>query len=334
LSHKAASILDPKTYRDPRLKESLLQLREWMGPRRGERPEGYLNLDKYFYAYIAYYLPLHLPELYWILEQLAKKDFPLSTKNVLDVGCGPGTLTLSLLLWLEKQQQAKPEKIVLWDNSQKALALAKEKILKLNASDATKIFSEKVKLPNFAKNDERFDLIVVGHFLNEWGAGPRFRAKKISFLNSLVKAKLSAEGTLIVIEPPLKECTLDLMQLRNELARTLTIVAPCPQSDKLCPMLEQNLGWCYAQPPREAFRKAGIAPFDAQLEKLLKIQLTHPGFSYFAATKKTYRAPACNVFVSEQRKSGDLSCEVSGKIVETKSRSLHRGEIRSAFDKV
>lgn len=73
---KLSPFLDAKIYKDPRLKPALQQLRDWMGPQRHERPEGYLNIDKYFYAYVAYYLPLHFPELYWILEEIKKESFP------------------------------------------------------------------------------------------------------------------------------------------------------------------------------------------------------------------------------------------------------------------
>ena len=83
---KLSPFLDAKIYKDPRLKPALQQLRDWMGPQRYERPEGYLNIDKYFYAYVAYYLPLHFPELYWILEEVKKIESGQDKLNVALVG--------------------------------------------------------------------------------------------------------------------------------------------------------------------------------------------------------------------------------------------------------
>ena len=323
---KLPLFLDAKIYKDPRLKPALQQLRDWMGPRRQERPEGYLNIDKYFYAYVAYYLPLHFPELYWILDQIKKKNFLASSQSVLDVGCGPGTLSLSLLVWLQEQGLAEPEKMLLWDHSPKALQLAKEKLSTL-VNDSKKIITQKVKLPSFPVKDEKFDLILMGHFLTEWGSGPRFRSKKKSFLKNLLETKLSDEGTLIVLEPPLKEGTLDLMYLRDEFAQDYSVVAPCPQSTLGCPMLKSHLGWCYAQPSREDFRKKGLAPYDTHLEKILKIKLTHPGFSYLVLTKKKFEPPHTKVFVSQSRVPKDLVCNSKAKIVESSHKAFHRGEI-------
>ncbi len=322
---KLSPFLDAKIYKDPRLKPALQQLRDWMGPQRHERPEGYLNIDKYFYAYVAYYLPLHFPELYWILEEVKKREFSLSFARVLDVGCGPGTLSLSLMVWLQEQGLAEPEKLFLWDHSPKALNLAKEKLSTL-MSDSQKILTQKVKLPSFPLKNEKFDLILMGHFLTEWGSGPRFRAKKKSFLKNLIETQLSQDGTLIVIEPPLKEGTLDLMYLRDEFARDYSVVAPCPQSSMGCPLLRSHLGWCYAQPSRVDFRKKGLAPYDDQLEKILKIKLTHPGFSYMVLTKKKFDHPKLKLFVSQSRLPKDLICTPKSKIVESSQKACHRGE--------
>ena len=40
-----------------------------MGPKRVNRPKGYLSHAETLGSYLAYYFPLHLGEVYWILEQ-------------------------------------------------------------------------------------------------------------------------------------------------------------------------------------------------------------------------------------------------------------------------
>ena len=296
-----------------------------MGPERHKRPSNYLNIEAYFNSYLAYYFPLHLPELYWILDQGKKKNFSITPKRVLDVGCGPETLSISLMLWLQKNNLPFPEEIVLWDQSERALKFAKEKIKLI--SKTTKVRFEKVHLPKMPR-DEDFDLILMGHLLNEWGAGPRFRPKKIELLQNILKL-LSVDGSFIVIEPPLREPTLDLMEIRDELIENdFQVVAPCPQSSRICPMLDASLGWCYTQPYRNLFKEEGFTEFDKKIEKLLHIQLTHQSFSYLWVRPTKGKLKETHVAVTDKNSPRHKLCLKEGVIDDTKKASFYRGEIK------
>ncbi|MEZ4814655.1 MAG: small ribosomal subunit Rsm22 family protein [Bdellovibrionota bacterium] len=298
-----------------------------MGPERGRRPDNYLNQEAYFSAYLAYYFPLHLPELYWVLDQAKKRSFVPTFKRVLDVGSGPGTLSLSLLFWLQKENLGFPEELVLWDQSEKALKFAKEKVKTI--SDKTRVRFEKVHLPRTPK-EEPFDLIVMGHVLNEWGAGPRFREKKQAVLKQVLQ-QLSPEGSLIILEPPLREPTLDLMVIRDELQQAgYRIVGPCPQSFTGCPLLLDKLGWCYAQPPRAQFKDQGFTVFDRHIEKLLSIKLTQQSFSYLWVTRKkedpTVKKPKeVAISVTDRNAPRKLMCIDTGEIANS-PKAYFRGE--------
>jgi len=314
-------LLDSKLYKDPRLKKSLGLLRLWMGPERARRPDNYLNQEAYLSAYLAYYFPLHLPELYWVLDQGKKRGFSLNPKRVLDVGAGPGTLSLSLFFWLQKEGIAFPEDLVLWDQSERALKFAKEKLKTL--SEKTRIRFEKVHLPRTPKEDN-FDLIVMGHVLNEWGSGPRVREKKKSVLDQVLK-QLAPEGSLIILEPPLREPTLDLMVLRDELKDDYEIVAPCPQSSHLCPLLVDKIGWCYAQPSRALFKENDFTLYDKQIERLLSIKLTQQSFSYLWITRKKVENQKTAISVTDMNSPRKMMCVPQGKIVNA-PRAHFRGE--------
>jgi ribosomal protein RSM22 (predicted rRNA methylase) len=316
-------LLDSKLYKDSRLKESLGLLRLWMGPERRERPANYLNLEAYLNAYLAYYFPLHLPELYWILDQGKKRKFEFAPKRVLDVGCGPGTLTLSMLLWLNKEKIASPEEIVLWDQSERALKFAKDRIKKISTS---RVRFETVHLPSVPR-EEKFDLILMGHLLNEWGAGPRFRDKKLALIKQLSNL-LTDEGSLIIIEPPLREPTLDLMALRDRLIENFTIVAPCPQSNAGCPMLRDALGWCYAQPPRHLFKEAGFTEYDSKIEKLIHINMTHQSFSYLWITRKKAELKNVTIAVTDKKSPRHSLCVNVAEIEHLTTASAFRGEMK------
>lgn len=267
------------------LENSLFELRAWMGADKAKRPKGYLNRKSSFEAYLQYYLPLHLPELFWILDHNRKKANYPTFKNVLDIGAGPGTLSLSLAEWLHQQKNTSKVQLDIVDQSQNALKFAKESLIK--SKQFENIQYHCTILPRLPReiHQKKYQLILVGHFLNEWGNGPKHRSKKLDFLKSIIAKNLSDDGVLVIIEPPLREPTHDLMWLRDQLAQEkLNIFGPCPNSHSLCPMLKQRLGWCYAQVPNLNLNK-NFLTHDSKIEKWLDIKMTQRSFSYLALQK-------------------------------------------------
>lgn len=267
--------------------KALTQLREWLTENRAGRRSGYMNEEAFLKAYCSYYLPLHLPEVYWVLTQATTRAWKLApVKKLLDIGCGPGTATLSYLLFCDHNKLPLPEEIHLLDTSKAALALAKN--LALVLSPDSKVFTHRVDLRNTRELTQlsrqlgrKMDLTLMSHVLNEFGSGPRVRETKGEFIDRILLSLCDEHGHVLMVEPPLRSPTMDLMNLRDELVeKGAIIVAPCPQRAKLCPMLRNSAGWCYAQPPRTQARDWQIAPWDKAIGRLLSIELTHPGFSY------------------------------------------------------
>jgi len=266
--------------------EEIHRIRFWLTEARDKRPSGYMNDPRAFSGYLSYHLPLHLPELFWILDRTHERGLLGSPpKTVLDMGCGPGTASLSLLLWLRSQNLPDPQELHLVDISKRALDTARNLLSSFSDLRPRTYKVDKgrgVGLP--PSGGPRADWILISHVLNELGNGPRFREKKMQYLESLAKRHLNPGGTIFVIEPPLREPTLDLNTMRDfwvdphEVGGN--VVAPCPTHVKRCPILLQKRGWCYSQPPRTWARAKGLAPLDRELEKTLVIELTNPGFSY------------------------------------------------------
>lgn len=307
------------------LAEDIFQVRSWLTDRKDKRPSGYMNHPRYFSAYAAYHLPLHLPELYWILEQNQTRLNLLGQppQSVMDLGCGPGTLSLAYLLWAQTKGLPLAKSVRLADFSKQAVSGAKTLVTKLvetlqksNAAPAapTETIAERLDLNDrFALSARhRADWVFLGHVLNEWGSGPRVRERKLEFILKLLESHVNPGGLLFIVEPPLREPTLDLMWLRDRLAdptefdfgpaetseaelddsheeadeaeaeepATPLVVAPCPAGTRFCPMIRNHMGWCYAQPPREWAESQGIAPWDNEIRRTLGIRLEDPGFSY------------------------------------------------------
>jgi len=275
----------------------VLKLREQLTSQRDKRFSGYMSQDRSLSAYLNYHFPLHLPELFWIFEQNSKHLSKASFERVLDLGAGPGTASLSLLLWMKyqnsKEKKSKipsdPKSLHLFDVSAKALVAAEQLIQVLSNCEIKK---ERGNLrEDLSKLRNAYDLIILSHVLNEFGNGPRHRERKAQLIDRLAIDFLEPGSHMILIEPPLREPCLDLQWLRDLIANEnlggLEIVGPCPTKVELCPLSFESKGWCYAQPPRTEARALGLAPWDQRLEKMATVQLTHPGFSYLLLRKKS-----------------------------------------------
>jgi SAM-dependent methyltransferase len=316
---KDALFLDKTHYQPSR---ALLTVKSWHADQRSKRPSGYMNNMAFLKAYCAYYLPRFLPEVFWIFEthkSLRQKEAS-PTQRLLDIGCGPGTATLSYLLWCQHRKRPLPQEIILIDQSKQALSIAKE-LIKAIAPEVA-VYTQRVDIRNkvtFGKllrqMERSFDLVLASHLLNEMGSGPRQREQKLDFIEKLLLACCKAEGDLLIVEPALKSPTLDLMQMRNDLFDAgAEIVAPCPQGTAFCPMLRSHAGWCYAQPLRENMKEWGITAWDKALMRYLFVDLSNPGFSYLwikpgSQTTEPEEKNLHLVAISDTEAKPGLSCD-------------------------
>lgn len=261
------------------------QVRSWLTSDRDKRPSGYMNHAKHFAGYAAFHFPLHLPELPWILEQTNDRLDYKAPRSILDLGCGPGTLTAGYLAWSLARGWAVPETIGLMDLSGRALDAARPLISSFGPEAAAAIKTRKARLDDVRslKPSDSAEWIFMGHLLNEFGGGPRGRSRKFDLVQRILERHLEPDGWLFILEPPLREPTLDLMWLRDELFEHYgesLVGAPCPAGVERCPLAQKHLGWCYAQPPRAWAEKQGLTPWDAQLRRVAGIRLEANGFSY------------------------------------------------------
>ncbi len=297
----------------------MMQVKAWMGKDKGSRPSGYMNSPKFFSGYAAYHLPQHLPELYWVLEQLRPYYAQKLSKDlrvVKDLGCGPGTLSLSLALWLmnnTKTPKGQPlPDFHLVDFSKRATQGAEQLLRALDPKIHVSRYDENL-LHHRTKNSQvKADLLLAGHVLNELGNGPRYREKKIALLHRWLHHELEVGGLLILIDPPLREPTMDLMWIRDYLLQNqigasedpdeqddlfpnIRIVAPCPQGTQFCPMSRAKMGWCYAQPTRDWARDLGLADWDEEIEDTVDMRLSQMSFSYLVIEKIAPNKPLIEI---------------------------------------
>lgn len=310
-------------------------MRRFLGPDRAELPPDYMDEGAFLQAYLRYYLPLHLPELPWVLTQAEHWGLQIQPKSrVLDLGSGPGTLSLALAMWA-KQRRLENLDLTLVDRSKKALDLAMELLKIADPELRPSLWHHELGKKTKLKGAAPYDWIMAGHVFNEWGLGREDLENKKSFLDQVMRYLMHERSVMVIIEPPLREPTTDLMALRDFWVRELGghVLLPCPSGTERCPALKSRLGWCYSKVPRVWARESGWAPLDAQVESFLGQELHYNGLSYmvlaasiadldyFAGT-----SPARRVAFSDERRRPSAWCR-EGRIMDSSRRPKHRGEI-------
>ena len=103
-----------------------------------------------------------------------------------------------------------------------------------------------------------FELVIAAHVLNELylDEEPASRATRLGRLvRAWTEDLQGADGTLVVIEPALRETSRALLAVRDQLlAAGLHVVAPCFFSGP-CPALLRERDWCHDSAPDAAGRR-------------------------------------------------------------------------------
>ncbi|MHC4608649.1 MAG: DNA polymerase III subunit beta [Planctomycetota bacterium] len=192
---------------------------------RNEGPFGeYLHVPEQLAAYTAYYLPVNMLKVRWVLEELAKyaPDFLAAPRRVLDFGSGPGTALLGL-----GEVSDAPHEAAAVDVVPSALEMAAKLVGTL-----TRMSIE----PSPLIPPGTFDLIFAANVYGELGSDER--------LDALLE-QLDPKGYLVLIEPALMGATRRVMDLRDRLAGAgWKIAAPCLDVPH-CPMRAHEDFWCH-----------------------------------------------------------------------------------------
>jgi ribosomal protein RSM22 (predicted rRNA methylase) len=126
----------------------------------------------------------------------------------------------------------------------------------------------------------RFDLVVAAHLLGELFLEQSFAdqaAARAARVLAWWRALLAPDGTMILVEPALKETSRALLAVRDRvIAAGLRVVAPCSWTGP-CPALARERDWCHDAAP-------GSAPGSPRID-----------FSYLVLRGGAQAAPAADV---------------------------------------
>jgi ribosomal protein RSM22 (predicted rRNA methylase) len=236
--------------------------------RRDGLADPYLESNELRRAYSAYYVPVNLAKVQSLLAELP--PWPINPSSaggpyrILDVGSGPGTAVLAVLDWVARSAMGpmRPLECVAIDRSPMAL------------SDCARLWEAYVSLApipgaelrTVCENVERtspwkrwdrysgepFDLIVLANTLGELFTSARDPlASRVALVGSLLDL-LAPAGTLMIVEPALRDTSRALHCLRDRLLenKVCTVYSPCLHEHH-CPALANAKDWCHEERPWE-----------------------------------------------------------------------------------
>jgi len=200
-------------------------------------------------AYLLYYWPVSFAQTLFALRQ---GSVPRGGR-ALDLGSGPGPGAFALL-------EAGWKSVTAADRSPEALEVAQKLAARGGYALETQVWDAEAGLPPGGP----WDLIVAGHFLNEYASGfPDRVERRAVFLRSLA-TRLTPGGKILVLEPASHGPNAEALALRDAvLAGGWSVSGPCFFQGP-CPARAANaachdvLKWKVPHLVAQTARRAGI----------------------------------------------------------------------------
>ncbi|OGW51652.1 MAG: hypothetical protein A2V62_08920 [Nitrospirae bacterium RBG_19FT_COMBO_58_9] len=261
-----AKVSSKEDLRDDALAQAVMTLSRLFTTARATLPLRYLDDSANAAAYLSYFLPVNLSKVQVLLDELptdscmGSPDRPMS---VLDLGCGPGTGSLALLdwLWHRSPERAKSVSVLAADASDAPLRETKRLwqayCQEVGIADSgLRCVEGNLEHPlkgDLGKQIVRtgpYDLIIMANCLNElFPAAEDAAAERASVVAQLLPF-LAPHGTIMIVEPALRQTARGLHQIRNNLLKQnlCTVYSPCLH-EGACPALDHPDDWCHEERP-------------------------------------------------------------------------------------
>ena len=273
------------------------ELSDYFTKRQEERPDRYMEDKGLLAAYVAYFLPVNLPKIIKPLAELFShpnlKPGSDGSFTVLDLGCGPGTAIVGLMEFLAASPSFKEKavfKITAVDSTKEVADEADYFIKK-----AWEVYSRKLadknmtsmklralnldmgKINEKAIGGAKYDVIIMSNSIGEMAGN---MTKSTSFVEGLSAKFLKDDGSIIIIEPALRDSSRRLLKLRDGLLESgkMNIYSPCLTQEQ-CIALDNEKDWCHEADEWEA---PGIVQ---ELDRLTGFEKSRLNYSYLILRK-------------------------------------------------
>jgi ribosomal protein RSM22 (predicted rRNA methylase) len=238
-----------------KLAEAVAELSRIFTKQRNQLNQRYLDDPVFRAAYLQYFMPVNLAKVQVLLNEMPTPH-PGGAFSVLDLGSGPGTGALAVLDWWHQLAMPHALSMITVDSSAAALMQARElwerycqaAIITRANLQTHEGDLERRTLVDQVQGRQEFDLIVLANCLNEVYVDAK---DPIAMRVDLVREALSLltlHGTLMIIEPALRETSRGLHQVRDRLLqeKQCSIYSPCLH-EKSCPALVKPDDWCHEE---------------------------------------------------------------------------------------
>jgi len=281
------------------------ELSEIFTQNRAKALQTYFQHPKYRSAYLLYFLPLQAAKfvtLFQLHEAALKAALAHSRKQgvlrVADLGAGPGTASIAVLLWLLHQSRdpefEMPARIELeWFDTQKGVMDDGRGLAEMLASHFPKLRG-RVQIRTHVEPwwdaskrlEQPVSLMILGHVVNE-ASGSHLDFMKL-WSELLGKAH---GGGVLVVEPAAKGPSQGLSKLRDRLFESellpregSSLWGPCLHAEA-CPLADGR-DWCHFSVPVEI-----PGQWFRTFSKALSSERQWVKFSYLWITGEGYPAP-------------------------------------------
>ncbi len=284
-----------------------------------------LNAAKAMHALAAAFETLSLPP-----------NRPLA---ILDLGSGPGSVTLAASLILAERFPDAAVRFTAVEQNADILSDARalfDRVAPKNHGLETIRAQIDPTNPGTAIGMNRFDLICAANLLNEFDDA----ATALVFTRALLADHLEREGRLLIIDPALRKTTRPLMALRDTLTgEGMKVIAPCLHQ-KSCPMLAANeRDWCHfycewKRPPLIA-RIDALTGLDHRFLKMAYLILTRDPRP--ETRDRGHHNTLHRVVSSPIRSKGKIElvlCGSNGELRRVRRLDRDASETNAAFDRV
>ncbi|MCS6303297.1 MAG: methyltransferase domain-containing protein [Nitrospira sp.] len=238
-----------------RLARAVAELSRRFTKDRNHLSRTYLDDDLLRAAYLQYFLPVNLAKIQLLLNEMPTPE-PVERFSVLDIGSGPGTGTLAALAWWHQQKLLNALSVTAVDGSSGALRQARQlwdrycRMAGIQEADLQTYVGnlERREWSEQVRQKGPFDLVILSNCLNEIhinGMDP-IEAKTGLVVECL--SLLTPAGTIMIVEPALRETSRALHQVRDRLLqeKRCTIYSPCLHEGN-CPALVKPDDWCHEE---------------------------------------------------------------------------------------
>lgn len=220
-------------------------------------------------ARLRFFLPRDLPKVWGPLEELGEALPRGDTWRVLDLGAGLGTTTFGVASFARDRRL----RVTAYERDAASIDVFESLAKAAQRADLIGPFTLETHRADLASLDPeglpKADLILVGLALNEL-----FDADHLDDAEAWLRAligRLNQGGSLIVLEPALRETARSLQRLRDRL--TEHVYAPCLRAGD-CPLLRRERDWCHAQ------REGELPPRLATIAKAAGLRWSRPTYAY------------------------------------------------------